>query len=69
MVTSLFPRRLWCAAVMSVLLPWFAMAADIPSAAPASKGLIAERLARIRPVIQAEIDAKRMPGAVLLIAR
>jgi len=45
------------------------MAADIAAATPASKGMVSERLSRIRPVIQAEIDAKRMPGAVVLIAR
>lgn len=45
------------------------MAADIPTASPASKGFSAERLARIRPVIQAEIDAKNMPGAVVVVAR
>jgi len=45
------------------------LAAEIPTAAPATKGLSAERLARIRPVIQAEIDAKQMPGAVVMVAR
>ena len=45
------------------------LAADIPTASPASKGFSAERLARIRPVIQAEIDAKNMPGAVVVVAR
>jgi len=60
------------AVVSTLLLTAFAaplLAADIPSASPASKGLSAERLARIRPVIQAEIDAKQMPGAVVVVAR
>jgi CubicO group peptidase (beta-lactamase class C family) len=46
-----------------------ASAADIPSASPESKGMVSERLARIRPVIQGEIDAKNMPGAVVVVAR
>jgi len=62
---SLPSLLLWLACA----LPWVALAADIPAATPASKGMVSERLARIRPVIQAEIDAKRMPGAVVLIAR
>ena len=62
-------RRLLCLSGMALALPWVALAADIPAATPASKGMVSERLARIRPVIQAEIDAKRMPGAVVLIAR
>ena len=58
--------------LFSLLLSGLAVsagAADIPTAAPASKGFSAERLARIRPVIQAEIDAERMPGAVVMVAR
>ena len=69
MMNPLFSKRLLCMVSLSLALPWFAVAADMPAASPASKGLVAERLTRIRPVIQTEIDAKRMPGAVLLIAR
>lgn len=46
-----------------------ASAADLPVAPPQSQGLSKDRLARIRTVIQAEIDANRMPGAVVLVAR
>lgn len=69
MKNPLFSKRLLCMLTLSLALPWYAVAADMPVASPASKGLVAERLTRIRPVIQTEIDAKRMPGAVLLIAR
>ena len=62
-------RRLLCALTLAGMAPWAAGAADLPTAQAASKGMLPERLARIRPVIQAEIDAQRMPGAVLLIAR
>jgi CubicO group peptidase (beta-lactamase class C family) len=41
----------------------------LPTAAPASVDVSPERLARIRPAIQGEIDAGRMPGAVVMIAR
>lgn len=54
------------AILLSAAVTW---AADIPTASPASKGFSAERLARIRPVIQAEIDAKQMPGAMVVVAR
>ena len=69
MMHAFSPRRLCCAATLALALPWFALADGIPSASPASKGMVAERLTRIRPVLQAEIDAQRMPGAVLLVAR
>ena len=62
-------RRFLCALTLAGMAPWAAGAADLPTAQAASKGMLPERLARIRPVIQAEIDAQRMPGAVLLIAR
>ena len=66
-------RQACASAVVSALLLMGLVAplqaADIPTATPASKGLSAERLARIRPVIQAEIDAKQMPGAVVMVAR
>ena len=69
MKTPSISKRLLCMVGFLLALPLLAVAADIPAASPASKGLVAERLTRIRPVIQAEIDAKRMPGAVLLVAR
>jgi CubicO group peptidase (beta-lactamase class C family) len=40
-----------------------------PMAAPGAVDVSPERLARIRPAIQGEIDAGRMPGAVVMIAR
>ncbi len=69
MMTLHFSRHKWFVVAVSSLLPWFATAADLPAASPASKGMVTERFARIRPVLQAEIDAQRMPGAVLLVAR
>jgi len=43
--------------------------ADLPSAAPQSMGLSKERLSRVRELMQQEIDANHMPGAVVLVAR
>src|ERR1700761_8674238 len=46
-----------------------APAQDLPSVPPASEGFSPERLAAIRTVIKKEVDADRMPGAVMMIAR
>lgn len=56
-------------ASLALALSLPAVAADLPSASPQSQGLSAPRLARIRDVIQSEISADRMPGAVVLVAR
>ena len=45
------------------------VSADLPTATPQSKGFSKERLGRIKGVIEAEISANRMPGAVVLVAR
>ncbi len=44
-------------------------AADLPSASPEKVGFSSERLARIGPVIQGEIERGQYPGAVILVAR
>jgi CubicO group peptidase (beta-lactamase class C family) len=41
----------------------------LPVARPEEVGLSAERLARIRPVFEAEVAENRLPGAVIMIAR
>jgi len=43
--------------------------ADLPKASPASAGMSAERLQRLRPLIQKEIYNQQMPGAVVMVAR
>ena len=52
-------------------LVWIAAprAADLPTADPERMGFSAERLARIKPAIQREIDKGQYPGAVMLVAR
>ena len=64
-----FLRNFLSVALLAVALSVPALAADLPSASPQSKGFSAARLARIRDVIQTEIAADRMPGAVVLVAR
>src|SRR5436305_7027996 len=44
-------------------------AQQLPAAAPSTQGLSAERLARMDAIIQASIEKKELPGAVVLVAR
>ncbi len=67
-------RRL--ALLLTLLLPGLlpalpAAAADppLPRATPASVGMSAERLARIQAVLRADVEAGRLPGAVIAVAR
>ena len=60
--------KLLCAA-LSLALALPAIAAELPTGTPQSQGMSASRLGRIHEVIQSEIDANRMPGAVVLVAR
>ena len=63
-------RGLWFATALSLLAPITpALGAEQTSSAISKSGFSAERISRIRPVFQAEVDANRMPGAVILIAR
>ena len=58
------------AAAAWLALTGLAAAAELPRAAkPEDQGFSAERLGRIAPWFQAEVDAGRIPGAVLLVAR
>ena len=59
-------RTLIACAVLSFATLAFA---DLPSASPASVGMSAERLQRLRPLIQKEIDNQQMPGAIVMVAR
>jgi len=45
------------------------LAADLPTGTPEALGFSSERLARIKPVIQREIDKGQYPRAVMLVAR
>ena len=69
LVGSLLKPLLLTLSLMMALISTVAISADLPSATPQSQGLSKERLSRIRSVIETEINANRMPGAVVLIAR
>jgi CubicO group peptidase (beta-lactamase class C family) len=45
------------------------MTRPLPTATPEEVGLSSERLARLRAVMSAEVEQKRVPGAVALVAR
>lgn len=45
------------------------LSAELPSATPQSQGLSAERLSRVHALFKTEVDAGRMPGVVVLVAR
>jgi CubicO group peptidase (beta-lactamase class C family) len=58
------------AAVIALLTTTAVFAADaLPTAKPDAVGLSPDRLKRLGQVLQREIDAKKFPGAVALVAR
>lgn len=65
--------RTACALALALSMPLLpaspVFAADLPVASAAQQGMSPERLSRIGSVIRAEIEASRMPGAVVLVAR
>jgi len=60
-------RKILVAACAGLLLAHAGFAADLPTAAPADVGV--GRLDRITSLFKADTDAKRLPGAVVMIAR
>lgn len=53
----------------AMLLSGIVLAQGLPNAKPESVGMSSERLGRIKTALQREIDADRMPGAAVMIAR
>jgi CubicO group peptidase (beta-lactamase class C family) len=53
----------------TLVLAGHAFAEVLPTAEPVTVDVSEDRLSRIRTVLQKEIDADRMPGAVVMIAR
>lgn len=60
-------RRILLAATTCLVLASAAFAADLPAAAPSAVGM--DRLDRITRFFKADTDAKRLPGAVVMVAR
>jgi CubicO group peptidase (beta-lactamase class C family) len=60
-------RQLFFASIAWLLLASVGLAADLPLAAPAVEGI--GRLDRISAFFKADTDTKRIPGAVVMIAR
>ncbi len=58
-----------CLAFSALIAPLQAQVRDLPSARPESVGMSSERLARIVTTLQADVDSKKIPGAVLLVVR
>jgi len=56
-------------AVAALILAAAGRSQELPSATPESVGLSADRLARIASVVQEDIDAKRIAGAVTIVVR
>jgi len=62
-------RHLFCAGLLALSSAAPGWAADLPRADPETLGFSSERLSRIRPVIQGEIEKGQYPGAVMLVVR
>ena len=52
---------------LTLLAP--ALAAELPKATGDAEGMSSERLARITATLRADVESKKIPGAVLLVAR
>ena len=61
-------RHIWFVIAIALLLAQSA-SAQLPSAVPSTQGISVERLGRMDAVINASIDKKELPGAVVLVAR
>jgi len=65
---SVFRSVVWIL-ILAFSIAEVTWAADLPTASPEDLGFSSERLARIGPVIQGEIEKGQYPGAVILVAR
>ncbi|MFL5291719.1 MAG: serine hydrolase domain-containing protein [Myxococcales bacterium] len=62
-------RRFLSVFVVAASLSFSVFAQSLPTAKPEDVGLASDRLGRIGKVLQAEIQAKKIPGAVAIVAR
>jgi CubicO group peptidase (beta-lactamase class C family) len=66
---SITSWRRWIAAAGFLAASAATVAAELPKARPEEVGLSSERLARVGQWLQAEVDAGRIPGAVIVVGR
>ena len=66
--SKIVPRPLPLAAILA-LWTLGALAQPLSTASPESVGMSSERLSRITAVMQKEIADKKLPGAVVMVAR
>jgi CubicO group peptidase (beta-lactamase class C family) len=59
---------LWLASA-ALVAPSHAQVKELPRAKPEAVGMSTERLARIKATLAADVEAKKIPGAVVLVAR
>jgi len=62
-------RRLSLLAAAALLHAGLAWSQALPVASPESVGMSTQRLEKISAAMQAEVDSKRLPGAVVMVAR
>jgi len=53
----------------ALLAPAYAQVKELPRAKPEAVGMSSERLARITAALSADVEAKKIPGAIVLVAR
>ena len=61
-------RLTWLAAA-ALLHAGLSWSQALPVASPESVGMSSQRMEKINTAMQAEIDSKRLPGAVVMVAR
>ena len=62
-------RKLKCACLLLFFITTLAFGQGLPMAVPEAVGVSAERLERIRPVMQGYVDDGRLPGFLTVVAR
>ena len=62
-------RTLLAAPFLAAAFAFPLLAQPLPTASPAEVGLDPARLARIKTVLENEVEANRLPGAVVMVAR
>lgn len=54
---------------LSVILPYAGLARELPVTSPEDVGMSSEKLAQIKPAVQALVDNKKIAGASVIVAR